>query len=660
VQRLAHKKSLVMIVTFAGQLSEYQTEEESLRRGHPKTTAIVNDLAEILLGLFVPWNQLPPLFQQYAAEYEMKRDASAKVWNIVEPTLSPHNRNFARNIELLRKSREDGRIDAALRTSANQHDDSLDYDIGNVELVDPDSDSEEALIPVDEDFNAETLIAAYHSIAKSWNTERLIIAQRVPAVLPRTTRPQTMELDHLQPLDIFSLPTHATSGLRFIPTTTLQCWENQVKGFAALSDADDSIAENRLAFEVDDFNIDLGDGILHPLLDGAEGLPSPTDRRSQVGDNPTGSSLTLLVNEDVPLNEKQRLVVERVLSGALAWADHAHDASKRDQMLLYVGGEGGVGKSQVIKGIVAGMNLISRKDEVILMAPTGAAADNISGNTYHTSLGISINKTQEAVMSFRVRRLWSKKTIMIIDEVSMMDLSMLSTVNRQCKIAKSLDRSSQDLFGGLPIVLLMGDFYQFSPVRGPALWQDPRQGNDEHANGRLIWHRFTNIIILDQQMRQAEDPIFHDMLTRARNATLTEDDLALLNSKTITSLLAPELEGATTVVKMNTLRHHINRIQMEHFARSRSQKIYIFPALHRRTKSTGHTNLRLRADDLLQQPDQGTKIPFPGLFLYTPEMPTVILTNACTALGQVNGGRGIAVGVVIDPSGMPPSGKHVK
>ncbi|KAH6699886.1 hypothetical protein BKA61DRAFT_621230 [Leptodontidium sp. MPI-SDFR-AT-0119] len=227
---------------------------------------------------------------------------------------------------------------------------------------------------------------------------------------------------------------------------------------------------------------------------------------------------------------------------------------------------------------------------------------------------------------------------------------MLSTVNRQCKIAKSLDRSSPDLFGGLPIVLLMGDFYQFSPVRGPALWQNPRQGNDEHANGRLIWHRFTNIIILDQQMRQAEDPIFHDMLTRARNATLTEDDLALLNSKTITSLLAPELEGATTVVKMNTLRHHINRIQMEHFARSRSQKIYIFPALHRRTKSTGHTNLRLRADDLLQQPDQGTKTPFPGLFLYTPEMPTVILTNVCTALGQVNGGRGIAVGIVVDPT----------
>ena len=55
---------------------------------------------------------------------------------------------------------------------------------------------------------------------------------------------------------------------------------------------------------------------------------------------------------------------------------------------------------------------------------------------------------------------------MIIDEISMTDLSMLS------KIAKSLDRNSPDLFGGLPTVIFMGDFYQFPPVRGPALWTE--------------------------------------------------------------------------------------------------------------------------------------------------------------------------------------------
>lgn len=82
------------------------------------------------------------------------------------------------------------------------------------------------------------------------------------------------------------------------------------------------------------------------------------------------------------------------------------------------------------------------------MAPTGAAADNISGNTYHTALGINIAKTQKTTVSARVRKLWSRKTVVIIDEVSMTDLSMLSTINNQCKI-----------FGGLPIVILMGDFH---------------------------------------------------------------------------------------------------------------------------------------------------------------------------------------------------------
>jgi hypothetical protein len=318
-------------------------------------------------------------------------------------------------------------------------------------------------------------------------------------------------------------------------------------------------------------------------------------------------------------------------------------------MLLYIGGEGGVGKSQVIKAIVAGMDLIHRKDEVILMAPTGAAAYNIGGNTYHTALGISLAKIQKPTVSSRIRKLWSKKTIMIIDEVSMVDLSMLSIINNQCKIAKSLDRSSPDLFGGLPIVMFMGDFFQFPPVKGPALWKEPRERNDEDANGRMIWHRFTDIIILDQQMRQAQDPIFRDLLGRARSAALTEEDLCLLNNKVVTSLFKLEMEGATTVVKLNVLRHHINRVQMEHFARSRSQRIYIFPAQHSRVASASSS---LRIDDLLQQTDQGTKVPFQGLFFYTAEMPVIILANICTLLRQVNGTRGTASGIVFDPTGM--------
>jgi len=122
LQRVARTKSQVMTVCFSGQFSQHQVEEESIQGGHPTTAAIKNDLAEVLLGFFLPWDQLPVLFQRHASEYNLKRDACEKIWGIVKPTLSPHNQNFARNMELLRKSREDGMIDTALRnpTAASQ------------------------------------------------------------------------------------------------------------------------------------------------------------------------------------------------------------------------------------------------------------------------------------------------------------------------------------------------------------------------------------------------------------------------------------------------------------------------------------------------------------------------------------------------------------
>ena len=196
------------------------------------------------------------------------------------------------------------------------------------------SDGEDALDTLLEDFTTETLIAAYHSVARSWYKESLISGQRIPTLLSGVAHTPVLQLENLLPLDIFRLSSYPTSGLRFLPPATLQRWETQIKGLVKFDEIEDAAAEERLAYEIDDFDLDIGDGVLHPILASPESAPNVADRRFQVGDNPTGASLTLLVNEDIPLNGKQRLVVERVLSGALAWADHAYDASKRDQLLL--------------------------------------------------------------------------------------------------------------------------------------------------------------------------------------------------------------------------------------------------------------------------------------------------------------------------------------
>ena len=403
MQHLARKKSQVATVTFSGHLSQFQVEEEGVSGGHPVTTAMQNDLAEVLLGLFVPWSQLPALSRLHAAGCGIARDVYAKIWSVVKPILSLHNRNFASNIELLRKSKEDSQIDAALRRVMSGSKDSCSCDVDTEIPTDLDLfDSEVALDTLLEDFSTETLIAAYHSIARSWNKESLNAGQRIPTLLSGMAQTPLLQLGILLPLDIFRLGSYPSSSLRFLPLATLQRWESQIKGLVKFDEIEDAAAEEHLTYEIDDFDLDIGDGILHPILASPESAPNVADQRSQLGDNPTSASLTLLVNEDIPLNEKQRLVVERVLSGALAWAGHAYDASKRDQQLLYVGGEG---KSQIIKAIVAGMDLIYRKEEVILMAPTGAAADNIGRNTYHTALGISIAKVQKTTISSRVRKL---------------------------------------------------------------------------------------------------------------------------------------------------------------------------------------------------------------------------------------------------------------
>ena len=97
----------------------------------------------------------------------------------------------------------------------------------------------------------------------------------------------------------------------------------------------------------------------------------------------------------------------------------------------------------------------------------------------------------------------------------------------------------------------------------------------------------------------------------------------------------------------------LNRLQIERFARSRGQKIFIFPARHTRRKKAKRGR-DLGVDKLLEMQDT-SDVKGPGLLLYTKDMPTAVLSNVSTRLGIVNGALGKATGVVADPAGMFPT-----
>jgi DNA replication protein DnaC len=134
---------------------------------------------------------------------------------------------------------------------------------------------------------------------------------------------------------------------------------------------------------------------------------------------------------------------------------------------VFLSGPGGVGKSHVIRLIHTDCIKLLRHSRrngteyydaddvmVLLTAPTGTAAFNISGLTIHSAL--CLNDLQGGKLSAEnlnsLRNALGKLTVLIIDEVSMVGAPMMAQVDRRLRQIKSTDK----LFGGV-CVLAVGD-----------------------------------------------------------------------------------------------------------------------------------------------------------------------------------------------------------
>jgi hypothetical protein len=82
-------------------------------------------------------------------------------------------------------------------------------------------------------------------------------------------------------------------------------------------------------------------------------------------------------------------------------------------------------------------------------------------------------------------------------------------------------------------------------------------------------------------MRQAEDLPLQDKLERARSATLTEENVAVLNSQTVAARVTRgEVPPDRAIMRVNHLRKEVDLAQLEIFAKKRKQKIYLFLGKH--------------------------------------------------------------------------------
>ena len=149
-----------------------------------------------------------------------------------------------------------------------------------------------------------------------------------------------------------------------------------------------------------------------------------------------------------------------------------------EQLIGFVTGEGGTGKSMLIQTLKEYCQLTFGKQEgiygsALAMAPTGCAASNIEGYTWQsiTCCGFSTNSENDMKPSQETARLIGEKIkgvkLMIFDEVSMLSFTKLAIMEARiiagllfnCTTAESKTTVATLPFGGINM-LFVGDLWQ--------------------------------------------------------------------------------------------------------------------------------------------------------------------------------------------------------
>lgn len=303
---------------------------------------------------------------------------------------------------------------------------------------------------------------------------------------------------------------------------TMIRWENEIQ--QAISRI---VAENLVGGIVDKYNGDLNDNFDHGLLDDGDHILI-----DDFGDDPTdiGMPDDEFETAVASLNMSQRQLFQNISRKLLG-------LSNPDALLVFITGGAGTGKTFTLKIMTEQIRRLSSTDSgktYAVTAPTGVAARLVGGSTLHSTFALPIEKGRpEALRPLTGERLqrertkWRHITWLIIDEISMVPYTTLKNIHLRLQQLKQ----DQGFFGGINVILF-GDLMQLPPVSrtlGSAYcYQQPA-----NLAGEInLWQLFS-FCELPQNMRQAGDGTFVDILNNIRVGELTMGQLEILDNRRV-------------------------------------------------------------------------------------------------------------------------------
>ncbi|MDE6338137.1 MAG: AAA family ATPase [Muribaculaceae bacterium] len=238
---------------------------------------------------------------------------------------------------------------------------------------------------------------------------------------------------------------------------------------------------------------------------------------------------------------------------------------------VFLTGKAGTGKSTFLRYICQKI----RKNYIIL-APTGVAAVNVGGVTIHSFFQMPLRPVppddpEYSVKTFRNSNKLSRQKkkiiksldLIIIDEVSMVRPDMIDFIDRALR---GIRGKRGVPFGGVQL-LLVGDIFQLEPV----VTSDTRAILGRYYPeffffNALAYQQVRLIAIELKKMYRQSDSSFIKLLDRVRVNSITDDDLALLNSKIDTSQTISSGEDENFSIVLASRRDSVTAINSERMA----------------------------------------------------------------------------------------------
>ncbi len=132
---------------------------------------------------------------------------------------------------------------------------------------------------------------------------------------------------------------------------------------------------------------------------------------------------------------------------------------------IFITGSGGTGKSYVIQKFIQWykMNKERENKKIFITSTTGLSSLLINGMTIHRFSGIGTGEKEIDYYYDKIKKLkpckdrWLQTSVLIIDEISMMEADLFDKLEMLAKKVRKRDHSP---FGGIQIIL-SGDFYNY-------------------------------------------------------------------------------------------------------------------------------------------------------------------------------------------------------